>query len=353
MQSFAVKVKKNSAELVRQALRRLNLLNTGFVTVKDAISVLLPIVGKPSDQQWQLIKAIDPDASLLVADFQQIARRPKDIIEALKDKLSPSELASLPHSIDIIGDIAVVEVPEELKHHEPLIGNAILEVYKNVQAVYVKAGRVEGIFRTRPLRCIAGIPKEETVHKEYGCSFVLNVNKVYFSPRLLSERQRVVSQVKAGEVIVDMFAGVGPYAIRIAKATNAKVYAIDVNPEAIRYLKRNIELNRVQDRVIPILGDSRQIILSELINVADRVIMNLPTQAYDYLDAACSALKKEGGIIHYYEFTREAFNLEASKERLSKRIQELGRKVLGVIYAGRVKQVAPRTWQIVIDVKVA
>lgn len=353
MQSYAVKVRKQSAELVRQALLRFNLLSKGLVTVKDEDFVLLPVTEKPSDQQWRLIKSIDVEASLIVADFQQVVRRPKDIVEALKDKLSPSELASLPRSIDVIGDIAIVEIPDELKHREQLIGNAILEVCRNVQTVYVKAGKVEGVFRTRPLRYVAGALKEETVHKEYGCTFVLNVNKVYFSPRLLSERQRVVSQVKAGETVVDMFTGVGPYAIRIAKATNARVYAIDVNPEAIRYLKRNIELNKVQDRVIPILGDARQVILSKLTNVADRVIMNLPTQAYEYLDAACQALRREGGVIHYYEFTEEAFNLEAPKERLSKRLQELGRRVLGITYAGRVKQVAPRNWQIVIDVAVA
>jgi tRNA (guanine37-N1)-methyltransferase len=121
--------------------------------------------------------------------------------------------------------------------------------------------------------------------------------KAYFNPRLSNERRRIASLVRDGEVIVDMFSGVGPFAIMIAKLSRPNlVYAIDLNPEAIRLMRENVELNKVQG-VVPLEGDARQWVFD--LPCADRVIMNLPHSAIDFFADALTRLKL-GGVMHLY-----------------------------------------------------
>ena len=124
----------------------------------------------------------------------------------------------------------------------------------------------------------------------------------------------MASLVQEGETVVDLFAGVGPFSILIAKKNpKVKVYAVDLNPEAVELLKVNVRVNRVENRVFPILGDARQITSTKLKGVADRVIMNLPETAIDFVDAACQAIKPEGGVIHFYAFVRSPDSIENLK----------------------------------------
>ena len=137
-----------------------------------------------------------------------------------------------------------------------------------------------------------GERKSETIHKEYGCVFKIDLKKAYFSPRLSYERLRIAKLVKPGEVVLNMFAGVGCYSISIAKHSEPlKVFSIDINPVAFQLLHENSRLNRVEAVVVPIQGDAKQVIDTELLNVADRVLMPLPERANEYLDSAFSALK--------------------------------------------------------------
>ena len=94
--------------------------------------------------------------------------------------------------------------------------------------------------------------------------------------------------MKDGETVVDLFAGVGPFSVLIGKRNpNSKVYAVDLNPDAVELLKVNVRVNKVENRVFPILADAREIAATKLKGVADRVIMNLPETAIDFVDAAC------------------------------------------------------------------
>lgn len=136
------------------------------------------------------------------------------------------------------------------------------------------------------------------------------------------------------------------------KVRNAQVYAVDVNPDAISYLKRNILVNRVQAQVTPILGDARQIIEEKLAGTANRAIMNLPEKAIEYVDAACKALKAEGGIMHYYEFARAPKPVETAQNRLSEAVREASREVRKVLSARVVREVAPFTWQVAVDAEI-
>jgi tRNA (guanine37-N1)-methyltransferase len=197
---------------------------------------------------------------------------------------------------------------------------------------------------------IAGIEKTDSVYQEYGCTYHLDVAKAYFSPRLSSEHNRVASTVKDGENVVDLFAGVGPFAIPIAKMhKNVQVYAIDLNPDAFFLLQKNIAVNHVEKKVLPILGDARQVVLNQLFAKADHVIMNLPEIALEFVDVACKALKPKGGIIHYYCFVKDSNPLEEAKFLLCEALNKNERQMKKILLAKIVREVAPYTWQVGVD----
>jgi len=152
---------------------------------------------------------------------------------------------------------------------------------------------------------------------------------------------------------VDMFTGVGPFSILIAKRHDkVRIYAVDVNPDAITFLEKNVEVNRVGEKVKPILGDARKVIKEQLFGVADRVIMNLPERAIEYVDAACEAIKPRGGIIHLYHFTNAPDPLETAKVRLIEAVKKTNRSVKKVLLTRRVRETAPYEWQVVVDAEI-
>jgi tRNA (guanine37-N1)-methyltransferase len=259
----------------------------------------------------------------------------------------------LPQALDMIGDIAIIDIPPELKSSENIIGEAILQTHGNIKTVLAKAGAISGTYRVREYDFSAGEQKTQTIHKEFGCRYHVDVAKAYFSPRLSHEHERVGLLVQEGETVVDLFAGVGPFSILIAKKNpTVKVYAVDLNPEAVDLLKVNVRVNRVENRVLPVLGDARQITSSKLKGVADRVIMNLPETAIEFVDAACQAIKPDGGIIHFYAFVRSPDSIENLKLRFTQALESTGRKVEAFLYAKSIRETAPFESQIALDTKI-
>ncbi len=334
-------------------VREVNLFNRELKVQQVEDFLCIPLIREPSPAEIQEFKRTLPEFEISAYKFHERAKRPLKLLDVLEGKLPPHLLASIPHAIDFVGDIAVIEVPPELESHKKTIGEAILNTHKLVNTVLAKSGAVEGIYRLREFEVIAGVEKTATVHKEHGCVYHVDLTKAYFSPRLSHEHNRVASQVKEGETVVDMFAGVGPFSILIAKKhENVQVYAIDVNPDAVDFLKRNIAVNRVEKKVMPILGDVRQVVREQLIGVADRVIMNLPEKAIEYVDVACKAIKLEGGIMHYYEFTNTPDPLETARVRLTEAISQTKRSVKKILLARVVRATAPFTWQVVVDAEI-
>jgi tRNA (guanine37-N1)-methyltransferase len=348
-----LKVPKALGEKAIFLIRKLALFNRELKVQLLGDSLCIPLVSEPTSAQIKEIRRAIPEFEISVHDFPEQMRRPLRFIDILGDKLPPHLLASLPRSIDFVGEIAVVEVPPELESYKEVLGEAILATHKRTNTVLAKLGAVKGDFRLREFKVLAGKGKTETIHREYGCIYYLDLAKVYFSPRLGNEHNRVASQVKEGETVVDMFAGVGPFSILIAKKhENVKVYSIDKNPDAITYLKRNIEANRVQGKVVPILGDAKETIKEGLKGKADRAIMNLPEKAIEYVDAACETIKPEGGTIHYYEFSNSPNPMETAKSRFIEATEKAGRNVKEVLSARIVREAAPFTWQIAVDAEI-
>jgi tRNA (guanine37-N1)-methyltransferase len=344
---------KALGEKTIRLVRKLNLFDRELKVQQVEDFLCIPLIREPSPAEIKEFKRSLPEFEISTHRFSERAKRPLKLLDVLEDKLPSHLLVSVPHAIDFVGDIAVVEIPPELIDHKKTIGEAILKTHKRVGTVLAKSGAVEGVYRLREFEVIAGIEKMVTVHREHGCVFHIDLAKAYFSPRLSHEHKRVTSQVKEGETVVDMFAGIGSFSILIAKKReNVQVYAIDVNPDAVDFLKRNIAVNRVEKEVMPILGDVRQVVREQLIGVADRVIMNLPEKAIEYVDVACEVIKSEGGIMHYYEFTNAREPLEASRVRLTEAISQTNRNVKKSLLTRRVRATAPFTWQVVVDAEI-
>ena len=273
----------------------------------------------------------------------------------LENKLEPEQLDSLYRSYDIIGDIAVLRVPETLREKSHIVAEAVMQTHKRVETVLRQTGPVSREHRLRDLEWVAGKRKTETVHKEYGCLFKVNLEKCYFSPRLSHERMRVAQQVQPREIVVNMFAGVGCFSLVMAKHSEVKrIFSIDINADAIHYMQENTTLNRVEDEVVVVQGDAWDVIEWELQGVADRVLMPLPEKAYEYLDCALSALKPHGGWVHYYDFEHANEDEDPVTTTVAKVTQKLrGVGVRFQVPFGRiVRTTGPRWYQTVVDAKI-
>ena len=273
----------------------------------------------------------------------------------LADKIEPEQLKQIYKTYDIVGDIAVIRVPESQLRHSRLIAEAIMSTHREVKAVWRQSSSVSGDFRLRSLEFLLGEKTTETRYKEHGCVYITDLRKAYFSPRLSYERMRIAELIQPGEVVLNMFAGVGCYSISVAKHSEPlKVYSVDVNPSAVQYLHENIRLNRVADVVIPIQGDAKKVTEKELQNVADRVLMPLPERAYEYLDYAHLALKPTGGWIHYYGFEYANKN-ENPVEKAETKVSEKMRRLCSnfqVEFGRIVRPIGPRWYQVVLDIHV-
>jgi len=267
--------------------------------------------------------------------------------EELKNKISSEELSLLPSSYQKIGNIVILNLKEELWKHDKKIGSIILKKIPNTKTVCKRTDFITTQYRQPAVKVIAGKKKTKTVHKEYGILYKLNVKKIMFAKGNLNERIRVSKLVKKDEVVVDMFAGIGYFSLGIAKTSKPKkVYAIEINPITYNYLKQNIGLNDVEDKIIPIFGDCI-VELPKLGRIADRVIMGLLPSCKEYLVDAMKVIKPNG-IIHYhgtakdwkelFDDVKTAAEIEGVKVELIEKI--------------RVKSYAPKIYHWVLDCRI-
>jgi len=271
--------------------------------------------------------------------------------KALEGVLTEQESAELYSAFDQIGDIIVVRIPDLLLSKKKIIGEALLESVHNTRSVFYQSSDVSGDFRTRNLEVIAGEDNTETEYKEHGCRFKIDVEKVFFSPRLSTERKRIAELVQDGEVLINMFGGVGMFSIVAAKTKNCTVYNIDLNPYAAKLCEENIKLNRkMKGKIISINGDATQVIKEQLQNTGDRTLMLLPERSDEFLDSAILATKS-GGIIHYYSH-QHADKRQDSAELSKQHYLEITSVKSEIIGGRMVRAVGPHYYQTVVDVRI-
>jgi tRNA (guanine37-N1)-methyltransferase len=287
--------------------------------------------------------------------------------EAL-EKLIPSDKARLMYnSYDIIGDVALVKMPHDLDEYEEKVGEAFHEAHTSLKAVFRVVGETEEIERTRELRLIWSRPVPQsggklesadlsrTVYSEYGCMFIVDVKKVFFTPRLSNERIRVARQVRAGEVVACLFGGVCTYAVIMAKVCPhvRRIYSVDINPTAYQLGSENVLINKCAEKVMPILGEARAVCREQLKGACSRVIMPLPTQAILFLDGAVEALQ-EGSecVINFYSEVSGVDVKEEATEVINetrRNLREHGVKRSETTGWRIVREVGPRRYHIAID----
>ncbi len=335
---IGLKVPRKEANQVRLFLLENKFLNLNFKIKRSLDYVYLPLLERPG---MDLLK--DERLQVVDTEFEETKRSPRSMEEYLEGHIPAGKMEDLKKSFDIIGEVVILEIPEELEFEKNDIAEAALKFTKR-RAVYRKGSEVKGITRTRELEHLAGEDHSETIHQEFGTRIMLDVKKVYFSPRLATERKIITDQVQEGELVLDMFTGVGPFALSIARHHEVKVYAVDINPDAIFYLKRNLELNKLPERVVPLEGDVKKL-LEEMDLKFDRIIMNLPGLARNFLPVALEHLK-DGGVVHYYQFSRDI------DDPVQNIIQAAEPREVEILARRKVKSTKPGEWHVAVDARI-
>ncbi|MFH5798338.1 class I SAM-dependent methyltransferase [Haladaptatus sp. CMAA 1911] len=274
-----VRVERERGEATRRELAESDL-------IVDEVEIVV-------EDGWLYIPVTDPDA--VSEKFEVVSH---DLPTRTTQQM-PADILGFEPSYERLGEIVLID--EEDPERASEIAEAVVSSSLPVGTVLNRASKVKGETRVRDWDVLAG-NGTETVHREYGCEFLLDVARVYFSPRLATERHRVAEQVEPDERAFDMFAGVGPFVVPFAKR-GATVVGADVNDVAIEYLRENARRNGVEDRVTAICGDVQETAV-EYENWADRLVMNLPHSADEFLDTAVR-LAGDDCIVHYYDIQHE------------------------------------------------
>lgn len=269
----------------------------------------------------------------------------------LGDILEESEVSKLTSSFDVIGSIVILKIPETLVDRRQVIANAIMDNVKSARSVYMQTSPVTGDHRTRKLELIAGDDSPITFYKEYGCRFKVDVEQTYFSPRLSTERFRIASLTSEGEVVTNLFAGVGTFSIIICKYRNVKkVYNVDINRTAHGLSIYNSRLNKMEEKIESFCGDAKEVVKSHIIGKSNRVLMPLPEKAKYFVSDAVACLKEEQGMIHYFQHVRadsKKLAVESGRSETEDAFREYSHDIQ---FLHVVREVGPRFYQLVSDV---
>ncbi|HYA22234.1 MAG TPA: class I SAM-dependent methyltransferase family protein [Thermoproteota archaeon] len=348
--AIAVKVPLEKGERVRMLLKDLGAINPDLAPAVEGGYLLLPVLDRRKLEENTTLNSLE----LAERELKVNERRPRSVKDALLRSLQPDWVNRITRSFDIIGDVAVISAQEGTSRYRENLVSALLSVHPRVRLILAKISPISGVGRIASYERWYGSGTTETLHREHGCVYSLDVTKVFFTPRLSTERQRVASLVRPGEIVCDLFAGVGPFSVLIAKLQpSSHVKAVDISPEAVTYLKRNVRINGVSDRVEIFQGDAAEVSHRFLRGSCDRVVMNLPKEAELYLAAATDALKNQGGMIHLYSFRRASQTFEEKISHTMAELESLGWKNAKVSFHRIVREIGPREFNEVVDIRVS
>jgi tRNA (guanine37-N1)-methyltransferase len=266
--------------------------------------------------------------------------------EMLQGILSREEIEGLAGGFDLIGDIAIVKLPEDMDPEKrKMVGDMLIKRIPRLKSVWNQISPFEGTYRLRKVEHIAGKEDSLTEYREHGIRLFVDIRKSYFSPRLSEERLRVAKLVNEGEKIFNMFSGVGSYSILIAKRVeHVKIFSSEINEDAYRLMVKNIDVNKVKDKVYPLLGDCREHARNFDFRF-DRIIMSLPEEAASYLPTASKAIRN-GGTIHFYSMVRGDRKKVISEEfqRIKERYKEFELENARIV-----TEAGPRVYEVALD----
>ncbi|MBN2421869.1 class I SAM-dependent methyltransferase family protein [Candidatus Woesearchaeota archaeon] len=342
---LGIKTKIIQTEKLKTYLLKENILNKNLKLIKEKDSIIIPVKRLTEKNKNNLLKKFK-EIKFTDKKFEKIIQK-QNYKDLLKNKLPERIIGQLPSSFDIIGDILIIEIKENIKKYEKQIADALIKTNKNIKTILKKSGIHEGEFRLQKLKYLAGIKTKETIYKENNVKLKLNVEKVYFSPRLSTERKRIYKLINPGEEILVMFSGAAPYPIVISKNTKAKsISAIEKNPIAHKYALENLKLNKINN--IELYCEDVKNIIPLLNKKFDRILMPLPKGAEDFLDLALSVSKK-GTIIHFYDFEHE-YELRKGDVKVKSSCIKANRKfkILKTVKCG---QYSPGKFRLCIDFK--
>lgn len=249
----------------------------------------------------------------------------KDIHTILRT-VFPEELVSLvPVSFDLIGDILITDIDRwddaeniiktmrykdlTIQDFKRKVGEIFLSLNKSIRTVLNKKGKVDGEYRIREFEVLAGLGRTETYHHENGCIFKVDIAKMFFSPRLVYERKRISEiEYSKGDIILDAFAGIGPFSIEIASKHDVKVISCEKNPYAFNFLQQNIKLNKkkLKGEIVPYEGDFKNLKHTDLgsqhKNKINSIIMNLPERSLEFIEDIVDFVSNKGTYLIIYLF---------------------------------------------------
>lgn len=346
---LCLRTKKKCGEAIRRALISMGLLDFNFLPCKKGQDIWFALKKRPDKTQAAELKKVC-DFSIEEKELFASEHRYKSFKDALREKLTEKEAEQLVTSFDVVGDIAIIEIPKALEDKKHFIGEALLKVHPHLKTVARICGEHTGEYRLRPIEIIAGERKTATLHKEYGCLFKVDIAKTYFSPRLSFERMRIARLIQPNEVVGAWFAGVGPFPVIFAKHTKMEcALAIELNPDAYALLIENIKLNKCENKVRPIHGDVRKIV-PELKLKFDRIVMPMPKGAEEFLDEVFISAKA-GCKVHFYRFADAKKPFEEAEQHILAVAKKNSRSA-AFLEKRIVRSVSASKVQIVIDFEV-
>jgi len=338
MKTLKVPIKK--AQETKEYLISKDLLNHNYLLLKEKIYFYFPLKNTTSKK----IK------SFLVLNKKLTKKEKKrNFKEKLKEKLTKKELEKIKTSYDVVGNIAILEIVDELRKKEKIIAELLLNERKNVKTVLKKEEGRKGKYRLQKYKFLIGKRNYTTEHRENNVKLKVNVKDVYFSPRLSNERKRIAKLVKKNESILVMFSGCAPYPVVISKNTDAKeIYGVEINPKGHKLGEENIKLNKLKNIKL-FCGDAKKIV-PKLKKKFDRVVMPFPKEGQDFLSVAIKATKKDG-TIHFYLFLGEKDIPKKAYKKIKNTCNKLNKKYNILKYV-KVGQFSPRTYRVCIDFKI-
>jgi len=347
-----LRVERFQAEEVRRLLWSHGLIDTDLKPLRDGDHVIYPIKAPDSVKE---IRGLEGSTGTWFFERKRSQPAPYEKIKALGEQMG-LDAALLPDKWEKIGDVVCLRLPPDTP---PIVAEKIGEIYCDVLGARAAVAYdiITGVYREPHAKIIwscggsGGVGVDEeliTVHVENGIRYKLDVLHIMFSSGNIDERQRMAKIDMGGEVVVDMFAGIGYFTLPIARYTGArKVVAYEINPRAYRFLAENTRLNRVEDVVETHNLDNRQ--AKE--GVADRVVMGYLKDTHLFLPKAMKILRPEGGVVHYHENCPEEIIPERPYRRIERAAGESGFRVVKKDIRW-VKSYSPGVWHVVVDAEV-